>query len=212
MTNPKTWLPTCLLVATFLFTGTAHAKYAPPPVEDVFGTSELVVSGEITKLTAKTFVLAVDEVAIGDVGSHVTIQRFENWTCAHRWAPYKVGQKVLVFASKHPDTRSWRIRSAGGEGEMPIIGDKVVLRGFVSLATTESTSHETPGGKVYGQLVALADVLDAARNFRTLYTVKVSGDRWPRVQRVKPTGSDAKRAAFVSRSELHQALGATAGD
>jgi hypothetical protein len=132
--------------AVVLVATPASAKYSAPPIHDVFGISELVVVGEISGLQRDSFDLEVEEVVVGDAGDTVRIRRFQDWTCAHRWAPYKKGQRVLVFASRDKEG-AWRIRSAGGEGEMPLVGDDVVLRGPTSSRVCQAVSTRSQAAR-----------------------------------------------------------------
>jgi hypothetical protein len=132
---PRPFLLLLVLTAGVLAAGsTAEARYRPLTLDALLGQSDLVLVGEITRLEAEQFELTISETLAGNhKSSTIVIQRFKNWPCASRWAPYEVGQKVLICLHKVVDEKSGsvtcKIRSGGGEGEMPIVAGVVHSRG-----------------------------------------------------------------------------------
>src|SRR5687767_876049 len=60
--------------------------------------ADVVVSGEIIDVGEKTFEVAVEERIAGEAtAARLHVQRFRNWTCAHRWAEYERGQRLVFF-------------------------------------------------------------------------------------------------------------------
>ncbi|MEM7517933.1 MAG: hypothetical protein AAF368_13545 [Planctomycetota bacterium] len=61
----------CLLGAAFFagLSGTSQARRVPTPIYDLFGASELVVIGSISKVGVETFRLDVEEVLRGSASS-----------------------------------------------------------------------------------------------------------------------------------------------
>ncbi len=112
------------------------ASNAKPPKYTAYELSELavladiVVAGEIVKVENQTFVLRIEHKIVGEPPQPtLQIQRFEDWACAQRWAPYAVGQRVVVFLSKPKRAGDFPvILSGGGEGEMSLNGTVVELR------------------------------------------------------------------------------------
>ena len=51
------------------------------------------------------------------------VQKFHDWTCAWRWAPYKTGQRVLAFIKKQDG--KLELIGAGAESESHVVGDDV---------------------------------------------------------------------------------------
>ncbi|MCI5055214.1 MAG: hypothetical protein MRY83_03845, partial [Flavobacteriales bacterium] len=97
-----------------------EAKYAAYSIEHMVLTCDTFLIGQIVTHDAETFTIALD-----DSSGHVRIQKFKNWTCAHRYAEYEIGQKALFFLEKRD--RKFYVMSGGNEGELPIVGDSLYL-------------------------------------------------------------------------------------
>ncbi len=123
------------LLASFLCTlcmmNTAWAKYRPLDLKNLLSNSKLIVSGEITKLSKSEFAFKIDKVLHGKLKSKtIQVIQFKNWTCAQRWAPYQVGQKLLLCLNpSSKSSGSFKIRSGGAEGEMPTLKNFVYIHG-----------------------------------------------------------------------------------
>ena len=137
-------------------------------------------AGEIVALTDKTFELKVAKVYRGKYSDKETpeetirVLRFQNWTCAQRWAPYAVGQHVFLCLKPIPTEsgdescgrrRTYRIQSAGGEGEMPIVGKHVYVHGPSGIKMKHD-KHIVYGKPILAQKISLAQMerLLASRN------------------------------------------------
>ena len=192
----------------------ASAKYAPPRFFELAGASDAVVLGEITRVRPKTFTLRVDDTIAGGVeGSHIEVVRFENWTCSHRWKPYKVGQREIAFlyeldAKDARETGATHgLMSAGDEGEWEIRGEQVSAQGF-----------RVPGAPVHddgeheGQWLRLDDVVDAIRRYRACFSVsrRVAARPWA-VAIISACDAPAL-AAYRQRSFVHDYLAQTSVD
>ncbi len=185
----------------------AEAKYAPVPLFDMIGASDLVIIATIDALpSARVMTLAVEEVIHGSPGSKtLDVQRFEDWTCAARWTPYKVGQKAMFFLWRDDTAGQWRVRSAGNEGELPIMGGSVWLRGH-GVEPWPAGEHTVHGARFYGQEIDLATFVDAVRGYRVHFEIKVTRHPWIQFQSARPLTDDAAREGYASRSELHRSL------
>ena len=131
---PRILITLLVLGAGLLVGRTAEARYRPLTLNDLLGNSDLVLVGEITTLEDETYTLTISETLAGKYkGPTIVIQRFKDWACASRWAPYATGQKLVVCLKKVVDPQSctvtWRVRSGGGEGELPIVADRAHFRG-----------------------------------------------------------------------------------
>src|SRR5262245_63761385 len=115
-----------MLSTALLLTLAGLPAAAEPPEYTRYELFELalcagrVVTGEIRSVGSSTFELRVEERIVGeDVARRLEVACFENWTCAHRWAAYQPGQRVLLFLAPAQDgSHVARILGAGGEGEM----------------------------------------------------------------------------------------------
>ncbi len=137
-------------------------KYRPLELDDLLRKSDLVLHGAILSLQADTFELKVAEVFAGQYKPQtITVRRFHDWTCASRWAPYAKDQKVLLCLKKitEPSTGvvSYRIRSAGGEGEMPILAKEVFIHAPHSLKV-QNQNYSVYKGTIRACRVPLKDI------------------------------------------------------
>lgn len=200
-------LPLALATLLLLPAGAA-ADYSPPPLNDLVLASDAIVVGEIVALGSDTFTLRVDEVVAGQVSSpRIEVERFVDWTCAARWAPYATGQRALIFLNARGPR--WQIRSAGGEGEMPLVGDRVHVSSYYD-------SLAPPGGNAYAQLGVhggrfsgftrdRAQLVEALRAARACFTAELSPGPLRRVQRVRRT-CDASRMRAARGSDVGRRL------
>ena len=182
----------------------ASADYSPPAFYDMVGASPLIVVGEIVSLDAKTFEINVLRTVAGErpsPSSTLRIRRFKDWTCSARWAPYTTGQRVLLFLRRDERTRKetgtpWVIRSAGGEGEMPIdrTGD-VILRG-ISVPGMKAAPVPLHGGTVIGSRVVLADFVRVIQRFRACFHLRTKAKPWLTVRGVDHTCSATEVSAL----------------
>jgi hypothetical protein len=128
----------------------AASKYKPLDLYEMIGLADLLAAGTITELNDDELVLRLEHVGFGEVaGDSIRIERFVDWTCARRYAPYEVGQRCVYFLARG-SSDAYRILSDGGEGEMPIEADDQVTlsRPFI------------------GKTLALAELLEESRRFR----------------------------------------------
>ncbi len=156
--------PAALLV--LVLGSPAEAKYIPLSHNDLLTRSDLIAWGRIVRVREATFDVKVSAVLFGKYEAKIlTIQRFRNWTCARRWAPYATGQQVLVCLQRKTDGAGkivYRIRSGGGEGEMPIVKGQVFSRGLGRMSQAYTvhggriTAHREPLEKVVQKIKQLA--------------------------------------------------------
>lgn len=170
------------------------ADYSPLQLFDMLGTADVVAVGKITKLDAESYQLEVEHALAGATAKQtLTIQRFQDWTCASRYAPYAVGETLLVCARRYtaPDAEKevLRVCSGGGEGEMPVVDGKVRLRGL-----------DAPQGE--DKLVPVAQVVRAVRGFRRCFKAKLERESYPRLVGMEQTGSAEEVTALYRSSEL----------
>ncbi|MCA9179075.1 MAG: hypothetical protein KDB14_31645 [Planctomycetales bacterium] len=106
----------------------AEASYVRTNLVSLVLESDVIAKGTIVALQGQTFTLAVEQVIAGKIkeGERVAVLRFQSWICAARWAPYVVGQQVLVFLEATRAGEPCRIVGAGCEGEWPCRGDVVL--------------------------------------------------------------------------------------
>ena len=97
-------------------------KYKSTYLPELIDQAEVIAYCEIVKLNNDNSI-TIDVCQFlkgGGPSNELSVARFENWTCAGRWAAYKVGQKELIYLVKDKSGITWNILGAGNEGEMPI--------------------------------------------------------------------------------------------
>lgn len=115
-----------LYVAIFsilYFSSEVKADYSPMRLSQMILDADSVVDARITRLDKKFFWVSAYEG--GSETADLKVLRFKDWPCAKRWEQYRVGQRVLLFLKKEKDF--YRILSAGGEGELPVVGDSLMV-------------------------------------------------------------------------------------
>jgi hypothetical protein len=144
----------------------APVKYTPYEFHELIGQAKVIAAGTIAALDDERFSLRVEHWVWGAPEvAELRVRRFKDWTCASRWAKYEVGQRVVVFLAKQED--GWRILSGGGEGEMPLVGDRVVLRRYEALEPVIRTSDASTLTDPRGPTLALDALETAVRGVRT---------------------------------------------
>ncbi len=102
------------------FSSICQAKYSPLMLSQLIDDAKLIGNVEIIKIDEKQIIVKFSEFFKGSSKNKILkINKFENWTCATRWAAYKVGQKELIFV-KYSENKELVILGSGNEGEMPI--------------------------------------------------------------------------------------------
>jgi hypothetical protein len=104
-----------------------RAEYEPFPLYKLILTADEIVHGEIVSLDEKFFYLKI-EGSLTNLDGIVSVARFSDWTCAQRWGEYEVGQRVFLFLKDNKGV--YQTLSAGNEGELPILGDSVLVNGL----------------------------------------------------------------------------------
>jgi hypothetical protein len=160
-----------LLVVLLLLASavSARADYVPPALSWMVLTSDVIVRGTIISVSERTFRVRVRRSIAGNVGRTIEVERFTDWACASRWAPYAVGQEVVLFL--RADGHRYRIQSAGGEGEMPIVNGVVhVSDAWNELAPGATmASHPVYGGQLHGFRLDADELLDAVAAARRCF-------------------------------------------
>ncbi len=114
---------TLLILLAFFLSIKAEADYFPLRLYDMILNADKICWGSIEKLDSTFFYVADNSSSKHQL---IKVKRFKNWTCASRYANYKVGQKVILFLQN--EKKHFSIMSAGGEGEIPIINDSVSIK------------------------------------------------------------------------------------
>lgn len=108
----------------------APASYIALRLDQMFLGADRIVAGTIVELDDTTYRLRVEADLLGNCTEpDVRVRRFVNWTCAHRWKEYELGERLVLFATNGTGENALRLRvmSAGGEGEMPLLGNSATV-------------------------------------------------------------------------------------
>jgi hypothetical protein len=102
-----------------------NAKKRIYPIEIVSAVSNLIVVGKITSITPNTYQFEISETIKGASSKHITVIKFEEWTCDIRFGPYIIGQRLLLFLIKNGPF--YEIVN-GGTGEIPISFNSIIFK------------------------------------------------------------------------------------
>lgn len=126
------------LLLCWLCSSQAHAKKHIWPFACVVHSADLIVVGEITAVRAHSVRLRIEGTVFGSCNdSVITVERWKEWTCDTRFAPYAQGQRLLMLLAKHND-RYAPINAS--TGELPVQQDSVSVPGNERFALGELTS------------------------------------------------------------------------
>lgn len=133
--------------------------------------SRSIVAGRITRVDEQTFEFSIESVVAGErPPSPMRVLRFEDWMCAQRWTPYEKEQRLLLFLVRG-ERGLWRALGAGNEGEMPLVDQQVLLRGY-EIPGHPSEALTVSQGAAHSSRVPLSDLGKAMELFRSSVRVQ----------------------------------------
>jgi len=219
---------TSALLATWLLTpATSSAHYTRMSLVHLIGFADVSVVGTITSVEELDFAVRVDISVFGDVqtGDTIRVERFQDWPCAWRWAPYQVDQQVLLFLARGKEDGPFRILGAGDEGELRVEGDQVEPNFLLGPPLVNGL---TPSNLTLPLIPFCNAIADCRASYRLSPVPKRGMGRnddnpvWLLVELPKPTspppitrsgfkkryppGTKPKPVAFEDRSPYHQFL------
>lgn len=97
-----------LFCAALIVIPPVHAKKHIWPFACVVHSADLIIVGSIIAVSHKDVTVQVEERVYGTCEERITVLKWEEWTCDQRFAPYHVGQRLLLLLDK------------GDEGYTPI--------------------------------------------------------------------------------------------
>lgn len=198
-----------MLVAAVLGTisaGPAVAKYSSLGVSERTAKADAIVLGAISSVEARDFIFRVERVLKGSPTlKSLRIHRFQNWTCAIRWAPYEKGQRLILFIRRAPDVaRTWRVLGAGDEGEAPVEGGKAFLKPGFNESGQRSSQATAYGRAIAARGYDLKELTDAIAGYGGIYRWGNEGQDGG--QSITQTASDTALTAYRARSPVHDYL------
>lgn len=153
------------MIGTLFLTLTALASapdYRRYRLHELALLADHVVVGTIDAQREETFELAVEQTWVGQPQARLNLEKFQDWTCAGRYAPYLVGQRVLLFL------RQGQVMGAGDEGEMPLVGEGAL----VPYGVRGSRYVERPleDDTFSSSWIPLADIAGILQDYRASFT------------------------------------------
>lgn len=174
-----------LLVVVHLIVLASRADYGAYRLSHLISIADYAAVGKIVKVDRNYFYFEVKEYLLNSLQlDTLAIVKFENWSCAVRYAPYKVGQQEIVFFQKsnyYIDEFEILGYGVGDEFELPIFGDSVMYQ------------SRYPRKKMY----AYSTVLETIKDYDRLIS-PVRGTS----QYVSPQD----QLLFSKKSELHKQI------
>jgi hypothetical protein len=194
-----------LMACGLLVGATAQADYSPLFTTEMIGRADVIALGTVEEVGTEDFALHVEQMLHGADAGPLRVRSFRDWTCASRWAPYRVGQRLILFltAGTASDPR-WAILGAGDEGEMLVEGDTVHHQLWPDRRQRARTHHVT-GGRFHGVTAPLPDVVDALAAYRALYRLVLDEKGWFGRDVVR-IGTEQAAQEFSRRSDFHRFL------
>lgn len=118
---------TVIILILFLTVNFLWADYSPKKLYEMAIKADKILYGTIIELDSSKYKLRIEGSLTEESGT-ISIVRFSDWACAHRWTEYQIGQRLFVFLfEKNGD---YFTISGGNEGELPIQNDSVFIRGL----------------------------------------------------------------------------------
>ena len=159
-----------MLAATLSFFR-AQADYEPTLLPELIDSSDLIFYGEIIAIqkgsvTAKAFELIKGINPKGEV----VIDKFKNWTCASRFAPYRIGQKEFFFLKRKKSINRYFALGAANEGEIPVVNQKIYYQYQYLSIDSNPRLFKVYGGAVRGYVYdksKFAEALKFYMRYRT---------------------------------------------
>ena len=122
----------------------AQADYEATTLPELITRSAIIVRGTIKEVGASNITITLQALLKGKLtDSSLVIEKFRDWTCAQRFAPYARGQEVVFFLSEQDG--NYKILGAGDEGEIPIVKNQAYYRQLylnIDAATAETEIYK----------------------------------------------------------------------
>lgn len=134
------------LFLLFSWNPITEIDYRALSLYSMIDNADLIIQSEIisqndTSITVKI----IHNLKGNDQADNVQINKFRDWSCASRYASYKVGQQQ-IFILKQVKNNLYRVSSPGNEGELPIENDKIHYKSWLN----RKSEFKSAIGKVSG--------------------------------------------------------------
>ncbi len=186
-----------VVAALALAAPAAAADYDRLKLFELVALADAVVAGQIVEVRDDAYDLRVERWIVGRGPGGVRIERFEDWTCAGRWAPYETGQRVLLFLERTDEPGPWRALGAGNEGDMALLAGGAVAPRY------RVRGYE---GGIADTRVPADELIGATLGFREAFWWEPGGVREEQIARIEPRASVAEARAFAATSRTARHL------
>ena len=160
-----------LMLAATLSFFKAQADYEPTLLPELIDGSDLIFYGEIVEMQKGVITAKAVEIIKGvNPKGDVVIDKFKNWTCANRFAPYRIGQTELFFLKREKAVSHYYALGAANEGEMPVINQKVYYQNQYLRIDKNPRLFKVYGGAICGYVYDKSKFSEALKfymRFRT---------------------------------------------
>ena len=156
-----------LILLHFIFASiVCKADYDALTASQLIEKSDLIAECKIIDVSDGYFeIILIDIIKGNSDQKHLTVVRFQNWTCASRWANYKIGQSELIFLKKDGFHNFWHTLGAGNEGEMGICGDSLYYKEANLRLDSLSKPLSFCDGDIFGYSYTLLDVKTSIKKY-----------------------------------------------
>ncbi|HEX6881801.1 MAG TPA: VCBS repeat-containing protein [Planctomycetota bacterium] len=187
-------------IALLLTLGVLHGapEYRRLRLHEVAVLADRVVVGRIEHLQDTTYDLLVEQTLVGTPQASLRIVQFGDWTCAGRYAPYAVGQRVLLFLKEE------RALGAGDEGEMPMVGEGALVP--YAVRGSRLVERAVHGDFFEASWVPLADIASVLEDYRASFAFQPSERRGHVVGQTRARVSADELGSLQARSAFAREL------
>ncbi|WP_426062154.1 hypothetical protein [Hymenobacter sp. B1770] len=142
----------------------AMAKYSPTTLAGLVDESDLIIHGVIVSVQEKSVTVKPLNVVKGArPEAIVTLDKFEDWTCASRFTSYKVGQQGFLFLKKRTTTGVYFSLGSGNEVEIPVLNQKVFYKNPNPNYVKGLQTFFVYGGTILGHVYNYNSFVDAIK-------------------------------------------------
>jgi hypothetical protein len=118
-----------LLLSLIILNLHSYSSYRATLLWELIEKSEIIVLGEIVEVNDSNFkVIILERLKSASLVDTLTILKFQEWTCASRYANYSVGQRGVYFLNYRKNC--YETMGEANEGEKVVLGNYVYIREY----------------------------------------------------------------------------------
>jgi hypothetical protein len=147
-----------------------YADYDPTPLPQMIVEADLIIQGKIMRIDSVYYTIIISDQIKGYWNiKTIQINKFEDWECANRLAPYERGQEMIVFLRADTTKNEWKIIGAGNEGELMIRNDSIIYEDIYSDSKSGCNEYDYFDYKICGWEYSLPDFKKAIQLYMQEY-------------------------------------------